>query len=119
MKTEQEQIEEIAKERNEIKDIMNLLDKCVSLNPMCKAEVATVVYGNNYRKITEGSVVFSKEDYNDYLNEAGYRKASDVIDEFVERLLLEVNPFCFSLIGREIKSIIITLASEMRQEVEK
>lgn len=42
--TKREQVEEIAKERNEIKDIMKLLDKCVSLNPMCKAEVATVVH---------------------------------------------------------------------------
>lgn len=31
--TKQEQIEEMTKERNEIKDIMKLLDKCVSLNP--------------------------------------------------------------------------------------
>lgn len=61
--TEREQAEEIAKERNEIKDIMKLLDKCVSLNPMCKAEVATVVYGNNYRKIPEDSVVLSREEY--------------------------------------------------------
>lgn len=61
--TKREQAEEIAKERNEIKDIMKLLDKCVSLNPMCKAEVATVVYGNNYRKIPEDSVVLSKEEY--------------------------------------------------------
>ena len=52
----------MAKERNEIKDIMKLLDKCVSLNPMCKAEVTTVVYSNNYRKITEDSVVLSKEE---------------------------------------------------------
>lgn len=58
-----EQVEEIAKERNEIKDIMKLLDKCVSLNPMYKAEVATVVYGNNYRKISEDSVVLSREEY--------------------------------------------------------
>lgn len=58
-----QQVKEIAKERNEIKDIMKLLDKCVSLNPMCKAEVATVVYGNNYRKIPEDSVVLSKEEY--------------------------------------------------------
>lgn len=58
-----EQVEKIAKERNEIKDIMKLLDKCVSLNPMCKAEVATVVYGNNYRKIPEDSVVLSREEY--------------------------------------------------------
>lgn len=58
-----EQIKEMAKERKEIKDIMKLLDKCVSLNPMCKSEVATIVYGNNYRKIPEDSVVLSKEEY--------------------------------------------------------
>lgn len=62
MKTRQEQIEAMAKERNEIKDIMKLLDKYVSLNPMCKAEVATVVYGNNYRKLPEGAVVLTKEE---------------------------------------------------------
>ena len=61
--TKREQAEEIAKERNEIKDIMKLLDKCVSLNPMCKAEVVTVVYANNYRKIPEDSVVLSREEY--------------------------------------------------------
>lgn len=58
-----EQIKEMTKERNEIKDIMKLLDKCVSLNPLCKSEVATVVYGNNYRKIPEDSVVLSREEY--------------------------------------------------------
>lgn len=58
-----EQIEEMAKERSEIKDIMKLLDKCVSLNPMCKSEVASVLYGNNYRKISEDSVVLSMEEY--------------------------------------------------------
>ena len=61
--TKQEQIEEMAKERNEIKDIMKLLDKCVSLNPMYKSEVASVLYGNNYRKLPEDSVVLSKEEY--------------------------------------------------------
>lgn len=61
--TKREQVEEIAKERNEIKDIMKLLDKCVSLNPMCKAEVATVVHANNYRKIPKDSVVLSREEY--------------------------------------------------------
>lgn len=61
--TKREQVKEIVKERNEIKDIMKLLDKCVSLNPMCKAEVAIVVYGNNYRKIPEDSVVLSREEY--------------------------------------------------------
>ena len=63
MKTKQEQIEQMAKERNEIKDIMKLLDKCVSLNPMCKSEVASVLYGNNYRKLPEDSVVLSREEY--------------------------------------------------------
>lgn len=58
-----EQIEKMAKERSEIKDIMKLLDKCVSLNPMCKSEVASVLYGNNYRKIPEDSVVLSREEY--------------------------------------------------------
>ena len=47
------------------KDIMKLLDKCVSLNPMCKAEVATVVYGNNYRKIPEDIVVPTQDEWND------------------------------------------------------
>lgn len=61
--TKREQVKEIAKERNEIKDIMKLLDKCVSLNPMCKAEVATVIYANNYRKIPKDSVVLSREEY--------------------------------------------------------
>lgn len=58
-----EQIEKMAKKRSEIKDIMKLLDKCVSLNPMCKSEVASVLYGNNYRKIPEDSVVLSMEEY--------------------------------------------------------
>lgn len=61
--TKREQVKEVAKERNEIKDLMKLLDKCVSLSPMCKAEVATVVYANNYRKIPEDSVVLSREEY--------------------------------------------------------
>ena len=60
---EEEQIAEMTKERNEIKDIMKLLDKCVSLNPMYKSEVASVLYGNNYRKLPEDSVVLSREEY--------------------------------------------------------
>ena len=60
--TKQEQIEEMTKERNEIKDIMKLLDKCVSLNPMDKSEVASVLYGNNYRKLPEDSIVLSREE---------------------------------------------------------
>lgn len=59
--TEKEQIEEMRKERNEIKDIMKLLDKCVSLNPMHKSEVASVLYGNNYRKAEEVRKETAKE----------------------------------------------------------
>ena len=61
MKTKQEQIEEMTKERNEIKDIMKLLDKCVSLNPMYKSEVASVLYENNYRKAEEVRKETAKE----------------------------------------------------------
>ena len=55
------QTDEMMKERNEIKDIMKLLDKCVSLNPMCKSEVASVLYGNNYRKAEEVRKETAKE----------------------------------------------------------
>ena len=81
----QEQIEDMAKERNEIKDLMKLLDKCVSLNPMCKSEVATVVYGNNYRKLTEDSVVLSREEY-----EKLKGRAEEVFNEMTERMKAEV-----------------------------
>lgn len=67
--TKQEHIEDMAKERNGIKDIMKLLDKCVSLNPMCKSEVATVVYGNNYRKVPDGAVVLLIGENNQALDE--------------------------------------------------
>lgn len=63
--TKQEQVKQMAKERIEIKAIMKLLDRCGSLNPMCKADVATIVYGNNYRKIPEGSVVLTQDEWND------------------------------------------------------
>ena len=79
----EKQIEELAKERNEIKDIMKLLDKCVSLNPMYKAEVATVVYANNYRKIPEDSVVLSREEHEILVKTAqgkiGNMKATDFL----------------------------------------
>lgn len=63
--TKREQVEQVAKERNEIKDIMKLLDRCGSLNPLCKAEVATIIYGNNYHKIPEDSVVLTQDEWND------------------------------------------------------
>lgn len=75
--TKREQVEQMAKERSEIKDIMKLLDKCVSLNPMCKAEVATIIYGNNYRKIPEDSVVLTQDEY-EKLKHFEYRVRSGV-----------------------------------------
>lgn len=67
--TKREQVEQMAKERSEIKDIMKLLDRCGSLNPTCKTEVATIIYGNNYRKIPEDSVVLSGEEYEMLVNQ--------------------------------------------------
>ena len=83
--TKQEQVKQMEKERIEIKAIMKLLDKCVSLNPMCKSEVATVVYGNNYRKLPEDSVVLSREEY-----EKLKGRAEEVFNEMTERMKAEV-----------------------------
>lgn len=88
----QEQIEEMTKERNEIKDIMKLLDKCVSLNPMCKSEVASVLYGNKYRKIPENAVVLTKEEYIDLsrnyvteqIEQARKKTAKEILQEWVD-----------------------------------
>ena len=53
------------------------------------------------------------------LYKAGYRKATEVIDEFVERLK-EENEISFRRYGKGIGiSTIFRIADEMRQEVEK
>lgn len=53
------------------------------------------------------------------LYRSGYRKASDVIDEFVERLK-EENEISFRRYGKGIGiSTIFRIADEMRYEVEK
>ena len=81
----------MAKERNEIKDIMKLLDKCVSLNPMCKAEVATIIYGNNYHKIPEDSVVLTQDEWNDR-NHLAQRFGYDLgSKETAEKILNELS----------------------------
>lgn len=57
--------------------------------------------------------------YGAYMYNKGYRKASDVIDEFVERLK-EENEISFRRYGKGIGiSTIFRIADEMRQEVEK
>lgn len=89
--TKREQVEQMAKERNEIKDIMKLLDRCGSLNPMCKAEVATIIYGNNYRKIPEDSVVLTQDEWNDE-NHLAQRFGYDLgSKETAEKILNELN----------------------------
>ena len=99
--TKREQVEQMAKERSEIKDIMKLLDKCVSLNPMCKAEVATIIYGNNYRKIPEDSVVLTQDELNDKNHLAqrfGYDLGSKettekFVNETIKRKQTLMNPY--------------------------
>lgn len=99
--TKREQVEQMAKERSEIKDIMKLLDKCVSLNPMCKAEVATIIYGNNYRKIPEDSVVLTQDELNDKNHLAqrfGYdlgskETAEKFVNETIKRKQTLMNPY--------------------------
>lgn len=94
MKTEQEKIEEIATEMCGISKNNNC-GNCV-VNSPC-------IYLQNAKK----------------LYSAGYRKASDVIDEFVERLK-EENEISFRRYGKGIGiSTIFRIADEMRQEVEK
>lgn len=99
MKTEQEQIEEMAQcmcgSKKECIKFYKDEHPCVN-NAMCKnIQAAEIFY------------------------KAGYRKASDVIDEFVERLK-EENEISFRRYGKAIGiSTIFRIADEMRQEVEK
>ena len=103
MKTEQEQIEEMAQcmcgSKKECIKFYNEEHPCVN-NGMCKNIQAAEIFYN-----------------------AGYRKASDVIDEFVERLKLKESPKLLTWEYGEGYSDCIKiaeqLADEMRQEVEK
>ena len=97
--TEQEQIEEIA---IRIDPLCNEGDHCLKCYALQK-------YGCiNFERAKE-------------LYKAGYRKASDVIDEFVERLKQDEESV---KIGNEWKAVvrdvdIERIAAEMRQEVEE
>ena len=95
MKTKQEQIEEIAQE------ICGAKDSDICQNGCSKA-----------------CFVWK---YAERAYSAGYRKASDMIDEFVERLKQDEESV---KIGNEWKAVvrdvdIERIAAEMRQEVEK
>ena len=92
MKTEQKQIEEMAKQM------------CGAIDNSCIHDCTPACGAREYAK---------------RCFKAGYRKQSDVIDEFVERLK-EENEISFRRYGKGIGiSTIFRIADEMRQEVEK
>lgn len=98
MKTKQEQIEEMAKD---------IYSTGIAIDG---TDIAYGVYANDdhFHRIAQKL----------YFNN-GYRKASEVIDEFVERLK-EENEISFRRYGKGIGiSTIFRIAAEMRQEVEK
>ena len=114
MKTEQEQIEEIA------------FSSCVVPHK-------TVQFLSNYMR--KESIKFEScrvcEFYNSCQRikdiksfyKAGYRKASDVIDELVKRIKERALHSCREIINcykvTRIETVIDDIAAEMRQEVEK
>ena len=77
-------------------------------------EMAKVIQKIYITKISRDEYCLAQDIY-----KAGYRKARDVIDEFVERLK-EENEISFRRYGKGIGiSTIFRIADEMRQEVEK
>lgn len=65
--------EELKKEREEIVKIMKILDM-TSLNPMYKAEVATMLYGNNCRMLSPDDLIISKSKYETMYTKEEYDK---------------------------------------------
>ena len=98
MKTEQEQIEEMAEMCCDIKE-----------DPNCKECVVSPLCGTKMDCTT--------------LYKAGYRKASDMIDELVERIKERALHSCREIINcyevTRIETAIDDIAAEMKQEVEK
>lgn len=102
MKTKQEQIEEMAPYMCHVCELNDGLHDCIHLGD----KLCGLVYEATNR-------IYS----------AGYRKASEVIDEFVERIKERALQSCRKIINcyevTRIETIIDELAAEMRQEVEK
>ena len=94
MKTEQEQIEEMAKQM------------CGAIDNSCIHDCTPACGAREYAK---------------RCFKAGYRKASDVIDEFVERLkkVIHQRDYIGGYAEIGLCEEIDELAAEMRQEVEK
>ena len=104
MKTKQEQIEEMAERLVELGELLSL------------AYAEEVCRGFDKRNKDSYYIEISEK-----LFQQGYRKASDVIDEFVERIKKDEESV---KIGNEWEAVvrdidIEKIAAEMRQEVEK
>ena len=52
---------------------------------MCKAEVATIIYGNNYRKVPENAVVITKDELKQYKVQAVREFADKLKSEMLDR----------------------------------
>lgn len=101
MKNKKEQIEEMAKcmgEKNFL--CADDCENCIQIPCKCKL-------------VKQSKLIYK----------AGYRKASDVIDEFVERIKERALQSCHKIINcyeiTRIETVIDDIAAEMRQEVEK
>ena len=121
----QKQVEEIAKERKEIHDIMKLLSECVSLNPMCKCEVATVIYGNNYRKIPENAVVLTREELHE-IEENAYQVGvtmgkkfggKEAAENYYQKMKVALGILCFG--NQKIHDENNAIAKQFGVEVER
>lgn len=66
LQIKKERLQNKKRQIEEIRELMRLLDKCVPLNLTCIAEVATIIYGNNYRKLPKDSVVILEEELKKY-----------------------------------------------------
>ena len=84
-------------------------------------EMAKVIQKIYITKISRNEYCLAQD-----IREAGYRKASDVIDEFVERVLAKIKyeyenyPNAMTVgTYHQLRKEINDIATEMRQEVEK
>ena len=81
-------------------------------------EMAKVIQKIYITKISRNEYCLAQDIY-----EAGYRKANEVIDEFVERVKERALQSCHKIINcyevTRIETVIDDIADEMRQEVEK
>lgn len=102
MKTQREQIEEMAKITDTAKKPCDCLcvSECIKHHPNC-----------TFRNRNEWSCIGNVRAESIY--SAGYRKASDVIDDFVERIMTDADAFLSNM----SRNIIRICASKMKKEI--